>query len=187
MCQAVVLAAGYSSRAQLNKLALKIDGVPILRRIVMTLLQLCEEVVVVSGHYHDAVLELVGELEGVRVVYNEAYDLGMFSSVLKGIGQINSDCFLIPGDYPLIQASTCQAMLLAKGPVVVPVFKGRRGHPILLKGASVNQLKLEALTSNLRTFRDRYDVTYIDVEDEGILLDVDTIEDYEAIGRVWSK
>lgn len=184
MCQAIVLAAGYSSRAKTNKLALEIMNIPLLEMIVMTLRQVCSEVVVVSGHYHEDVMKMFDQVVGVRVVKNNHYELGMFSSVKTGTDYISEDCFITPGDYPLIKRETCELLLNAKGDMIVPTYNKRRGHPLLIKKQLIDALKKEPVTSNLKEFRDRYRVTYVPVEDEGILQDVDTMEDYRTLKKL---
>lgn len=181
MYQAVVLAAGYSSRAKTNKLRLTVLNVSILRRIVMTLLQVCSEVIVVSGHHHEEVLGLVEDMACVRVVYNERYDLGMFSSVKTGIEFVTDDVFIMPGDCPMVQSVTCEQMKAVASDIVVPTFSGRKGHPILIRKKLLDTLKKEPEASNLKAFRDRHDVAYIEVKDESILWDVDTIDDYHTL------
>jgi molybdenum cofactor cytidylyltransferase len=66
---------------------------------------------------------------------------------------------------------------------VVPTYNGRKGHPIVIKQRLIQPLLEEDIGSNLKVFRDRYEVAYIPVEDEGILLDIDTIDDYHHILR----
>lgn len=179
--QAVILAAGLSSRAKQNKLQLPIQGIPILQRIVMTLQQKCDLVIVVTGRYQHDVLELLDGMKGVQLVHNEAYELGMFTSVQKGVSVVQGDFFLVPGDVPIFSVDTLDRLASAHGMFRVPVFEGRRGHPIFMEGSLVTSLLKEPPTSNLRKFRDRYDVVYVEVPDPGVAMDVDTLEDYEQL------
>lgn len=181
MCQAIVLAAGYSSRAKTNKLILDYKGLPILTNLVMTLLQVCEDVIVVTGHYHDEVVSLVKDLERVEVIYNQNYDRGMFSSVQKGLAAITSDFFVIPGDCPIVKIETCELLLEAEGVIAVPVYEGRKGHPIRIRASLIEALRNEPNDSNLKHFRDKHPVTLVSVTDQGVLIDVDTMKDYELL------
>lgn len=181
MCDAIVLAGGFSSRTYKNKLELPINGEPLLRVVVMTLQQCCNNIVVVGGHYYNEVVEMLKDMERVKVVYNPNYNEGMFSSVLTGVAFMTQDFVLIPGDYPLIHKSTYKTIIDTEGEIVVPTYKGRKGHPILIRRHLIHPLLLESPLSNLKKFRDRYQVTYLPVEDEGILMDIDTIDDYENI------
>jgi len=181
MCDAVVLAGGYSSRTYMNKLELPINGEPILHIVVMTLQQCCNNIVVIGGHYYKEVALMLKDMEGVRVVYNPNYHEGMFSSVLTGVAYMTQDFILIPGDYPFIQASTYKSVMDTEGELVVPTYKDRKGHPIFIRQHLIHPLLMESPLSNLKKFRDRYQVTYLPVEDEGILMDIDTIEAYESM------
>lgn len=179
MCDAIVLAGGFSSRTQMNKLELTIKGEPILRIVVMTLQQCCHDIIVVGGHYYNEVAKMLEDMEHVRVVNNPNYNEGMFSSVLTGVAYMTRDFILIPGDYPFILESTYNSIINTEGEMVVPTYKGRKGHPIFIRQQLIHPLLMESPLSNLKIFRDRYQVTYLPVEDEGILIDIDTIEEYE--------
>lgn len=90
---------------------------------------------------------------------------------------------ILPGDLPLVQAATLQAVAhaLAQHAVVVPMFQGARGHPVgfsvacraaLLdlkgnNGAAPVVLSQAAINS----------VAFIDVSDEGTVTDIDTLDD----------
>lgn len=179
MCQAIVLAAGYSSRAKMNKMDLKIGGISILQRIVRTFLEVSDEVIVVSGHYHEEVEKLVGSMDRVVLAQNVNYDLGMFSSIKTGLEFIYDDCFITPGDYPLIDVTTLIKMKQIKGRMIVPMYKGRKGHPLLIRKELLEKLKEESISSNLKEFRNRYDLTCLAVDNKGVLMDIDTMEDYD--------
>jgi len=181
---AIVLAAGYSSRANTNKLALNIGNHSILSRTIQALYLTCEKVVVVGGHHYESVKKLIKDFDKVILVKNEQYDLGMFSSVKTGVKEISNDFFLIPGDYPLVKSSTYTKLTKSTGDISVPVFNKRRGHPIFIKKKLIPLLLEEPITSNLKLFRDNQNVEYIEVEDQGILLDIDTMDDYNKIKKL---
>jgi molybdenum cofactor cytidylyltransferase len=104
----------------------------------------------------------------------------MFTSVLTGANAApEGDLLILPGDIPFVQSSTMKALLDGSGVIRVPIHQGRRGHPLFLHREVASALRHEPSTSNLREFRDRYEVTEIAVEDPAIDQDIDTIEDYE--------
>ena len=82
---------------------------------------------------------------------------------------------------PLIQKETFRSLLNASGEIRVPIFNNRKGHPILIKKELIDPLLNEPVDSNWKVFRDRYTVNYIETTDEGVLIDVDTMEDYLLI------
>ncbi len=181
MIDGVILAGGYSSRLKKNKMTLIFDDLPIICNVIEAMKQYCDKIIVVTGHYHDEIERVVKKYEVVNVVRNTNYNLGMFSSVKAGVKDINNDFFLTPGDYPLIKASTYKKLLDSKGMIRVPIYNGRKGHPILISKELIDPLLKEPVESNLKVFRDRYKVNYIEVDDKGVLIDVDTMEDYLTI------
>jgi CTP:molybdopterin cytidylyltransferase MocA len=66
------------------------------------------------------------------------------------------------------------------GAIVIPAYRGRKGHPTLLP-----RFVLEDLVK-VATLRDvigqhSAKITLLDVDDEGVILDMDTPEDYRKI------
>jgi molybdenum cofactor cytidylyltransferase len=105
----------------------------------------------------------------------------MFSSVKKGVSCIKNDFFLIPGDYPLVKKQTIDKLIASSGEIRVPIYNGRKGHPIFIEKELIQELLEEPITSNLKVFRDRHTVNYVEVDDKGILLDVDYEEDLKNL------
>lgn len=180
-CDAVVLAAGYSSRAGTNKMTLIIENKTILERVIETLLIVCDKIVVVGGHNYKSIKYITDKYANVRLAENSNYHLGMFSSVKCGVSEMTGDFFLIPGDYPLVKQSTYEALIKGTGDFIVPEYKGRRGHPVLIKKELIKLINEEPIESNLKVFRDKCNTEFIETDDEGILIDLDTMEDFEKI------
>jgi len=181
MPQGVILAGGYSSRMEQNKMLLEIDAKTIIEHAIEAMQDHVKEVIIVTGRYHEDIQNVVSKYPKVRIVRNDDYDQGMFSSVLRGVREVDGDCFLTPGDYPLIKSKTYEALLKKKGAFRVPVHLEKRGHPVYMEKAIIEELKKEPVTSNLKSFRNRHELTEVDVKDPGILFDVDFLEEYEAI------
>lgn len=185
---AVLLAAGYSSRTHTNKMTLEINGQSILSHIIETFYPFCENIIVVGGHYYDATKELVRQYSHVKLIKNERYDLGMFTSIKAGVRETEGDFFITPGDYPLILRATCEQMknhFLKRGQkghdILIPTYNEKRGHPILLCKSLKEPLLKEGDDSNLRVFKERYSVDYLEVKDRGIIMDLDTMKDYQKL------
>ena len=185
MAQAIVLAAGLSSRAKRNKLALSLGHRSILQILVTTLQQTCREIIVVTGHYREDVEQLLEGYDHVTFVHNEDYEKGMFSSVLTGVAQVKEDFVITPGDCPSIQEATIKALLASEGLLRVPLVGKRRGHPLFVSFELVDKLLQEPVESNLKVFRDRYPITEVLVKDTGSLVDIDTYEQYQQLKRMW--
>lgn len=183
-CNAVVLAAGYSSRAGTNKMALTIDNQTVIARVIETLLVVCDKIVVVGGYNYESVKGLIQKYDRVKIVENKNYSKGMFSSVKRGVEEMTGDFFLIPGDYPMVKPSTYKTLMSGKKDFIVPTYKGRRGHPVLIKKNLIGSILKEPLDSNLKAFRDKCETEFLEIDDEGILMDIDTMEDYYKIRKL---
>ena len=177
MVTGIVLAGGYSSRAKVNKLLLKVDRKPLIYHTINSLKPFVDKIVVVTGRYDK---ELRPYLDDVTVIYNKDYDLGMFSSVKTGLTLVNDECLIIPGDIAYVNHKTIESILKQKGCISIPTYKGERGHPLFLNKDMVELLKKEDMNSNLRKFIKKHEdkVNLIEVDDPFINFDIDTIEDY---------
>lgn len=184
--EGIILAAGFSSRAGTFKMELPFGKKKLLRRAVDGMKHCCSRVIVVGGFKIERVMEIVKNCPDVRVVLNKNYQKGMFSSVQEGVRHVNGDIFFImPGDHPLITKETYRKLideLTAAGPdrdIAVPVYKDRKGHPVLLRKKIKEELLREPHDSTLKKFIHRKGFLPVPVDNSGILVDVDTREDYE--------
>lgn len=143
--------------------------------------KVCGRVIVVGGHRFQEIGTAIGDFPGVDLVYNENYPKGMFSSVLKGIGQVTAErFFLCPGDYPLIEKQTYLDLLARDSAIVLPTYQGHSGHPVLI-GARLIPDIMNGDYDNLRSFIWSNRPRLVEVTDPGIHVDVDTIADYQKI------
>lgn len=187
---AVILAAGYSSRADGFKMQFELGNKAVLQLVIEAFLSTCKHIVVVGGYQYERLLPLIEPYgKHVRLVLNKDFDKGMFSSVKVGIKEVVSEqFFLTPGDYPLITENICRNILAAKKEFVVPSFEHRGGHPILLPSSCIKELLLEDDESNLKSFLKKKPVRYINVKDDAVMYDIDTKEDYEQLkNRIENK
>ncbi len=183
--EGVVLAGGYSTRAGTFKMTLPLAGKTLIEQTIQGMYDLCSRIIVVGGHRFEKIAFLSQRYRKIQLVFNKDYQSGMFSSIKEGVKHLEGErFFLIPGDYPLARKEVYEKMLQVKGDIVVPTFGGRKGHPVLMKSSLAQELLRETGDSNLKIFIDRKGYTLVDVADEGILVDVDTVTDYErAVSR----
>ncbi|OEH85319.1 hypothetical protein BHU72_04280 [Desulfuribacillus stibiiarsenatis] len=180
--EGVILAAGLSSRAIVYKMELDFGGKTLIERSIEAIYDLCDQVIVVGGYKIEVIRELTKRFSRVKVVENPAYAKGMFTSVKAGLVATTAEKVLFtPGDYPLITPKTCEIMLHKEGEVVVPLWKGKKGHPIVLRRSLINEILLEPDDSNLKAILRRKIAAFVDVNDPGILIDIDTMSDYNNI------
>lgn len=193
---AVILAGGYSTRADGFKMEFDIEGKTILQRCIEGFYDSCRKIIVVTGFKYEKIEKLVKDYEKVVTVYNDNYPKGMFTSIKKGISQVESEkFFLTPGDYPLINKKIIDDILSKSikeknknKEVIIPSFCGKGGHPILVDSSIVQDILIKSDDYNLREFLKNRKVAYEIIEDKSIIIDVDTAKDYnEALSEFNKK
>jgi molybdenum cofactor cytidylyltransferase len=139
----------------------------------------CDEVVVVLGH--DAERIRTGITRPARFIVNPNPELGQLSSLQCGLKAVpDADAiFFTPVDYPAIHPRTVRLLLAHAGTFAMPRFEGRRGHPVLLDRKLARELLL--CETSARDVIRAHDPVYVDVDDPGILEDVDDPASYARL------
>jgi CTP:molybdopterin cytidylyltransferase MocA len=185
---AIVLAAGRGERLGGGKLGLPWGDNTILGTVLATLRDAgATDILVVLGHQPE-LLQPIVTAAGARGVVNREFDRGMLTSVQCGLRHVENvkGVLLLPGDQPLVRADTCRAVAAALVPpagFVIPRCNDRGGHPVAIAAdLFATVLELDP-TVGLRQLRDRAPdrVRYVEVDDPGIGLDIDTPDDYRAM------
>ncbi len=180
----LVPAAGRSSRLGRAKATLPFRG----RTIAGTVAELLREggcaglrFVVAPGE--ERLARLCSRLDG-EVIYNRRPERGMLSSIVAGLDGLDRTSRLVvhPVDFPAVAPETVATLLAAlddaESGVAVPLFRGRRGHPIALRGAALAEVERLDPEVGLRQIFDRIEPREVAVDDEGCRLDVDRWSDY---------
>lgn len=184
---AVIAAAGLSSRMGTFKPLMEIGGETMARRVVSAFRQIgAEEIVVVTGHNADVLEAHLADLGPVCLRNRDYARSQMFDSLRLGLSRLRGRCrrvFITPVDVPLFTADTLRRLLDTPGELVCPVYRGRRGHPLLLDGTLVPFLLSDTGEGGLRGALARWDgpVTEVEVPDPAILRDADTPSDAAAL------
>lgn len=174
----ILLAGGCSCRAGVFKMARQVGGRHLLLWGLETLAAVCSRVIVVAGSEAHKVAALVAGIPGVELERNRDYALGMLTSVQAGARRVRGGrFFVLPGDMPLVRPQTLAKLLAARGDVVVPACGGRRGHPVLLAATRVPEILAEPPGSSLGNVIRRLGAVVVEVDDPGVLADVDTPAD----------
>jgi molybdenum cofactor cytidylyltransferase len=185
--EAIVLAAGYSSRANTFKMTLPLGQMTVLEQTISNFNGICSRVIVVSGFRAELIQEEIVKICNknaysfqIKHVYNENFNQGMFTSIQKGCNEVNAQAFFItPGDCPLVKKETLQLIAEHKGDVVIPSFHYKGGHPIKLSKVVKQKILETNPMSNLRVVLNNHEKKYLIVNDPGVLMDMDTPEDYQ--------
>jgi len=188
---AVVLAAGGARRYGALKQMLSWGSGTLLSQVVDTALaSQADPVVVLLGSQAAACRSALGE-RPVTVVVNRDWERGQSSSLKVGLaalpGNVMAAVFPL-ADQPRVTAATLDALIerhrATLAPVVWPEYKGERGNPVLFDRDLFPELMQltgdvggRALLGDTSALAER-----VDVPDAGILLDIDTPQDYRGAG-----
>lgn len=187
MICAVVLAAGLSRRMGVQKLLLPFSGKTVIAHIVDQLLaSTVDEVHVVVGHQAERVsAELSGR--AISIVKNPNYKSGMLSSVRCGLRNLPEKCRAVMvalGDQPSVTTELIDQMLQSfattNKSVLVPLYKDKRGHPILFSSLYRDMILTQYDDIGLRGILRNHpeDIFELPVSNASILCDMDYPEDY---------
>ena len=140
------------------------------------------DVIAVLGHRAEDVLLLV-DAAGTRGIINEAYREGRASSLRTGAAAAEGakTVVVLSVDQPRPAAVTRRLLADHTSGITVPSHDGRRGHPVILDGALLPELReVDEATQGLRSVIARHaaDVHEIPFDSATVLLDLNTPEDY---------
>lgn len=188
---AIVLAAGTSRRAgALNKLLHDVEGEPMIRRVVRTVLDAgTGPCIVVLGHEADRVRGVLRDLP-VAFVVNASFDEGMGTSIARGIAAMATEevdaAFIVLGDMPRVRAEDLERLLLAHAAstrhlIIAPEAgrgqQRRLGNPVLWPRRYFGELAAlrgdRGAKGILRSASGA--VLRVPIDHEGVLFDMDTV------------
>jgi molybdenum cofactor cytidylyltransferase len=189
----VVLAAGKSSRMGTAKQLLSLGSGTVLGQTLTNVRNSgLEEIVLVLGSSAESIRRQLPDslLEDVRIVTNEAYEQGMASSLRAGISAVSpraEAALVILADQPFIRTETFDRIVeeyrRTHARIVIPMHRGLRGNPVLLDRSVFHEvMALEGDIGCRAIFGSHPDeIVKVEVEDPGILLDIDNQNDYEQL------
>ena len=188
MIVGIVLAGGASRRMGRSKASLVIGGETFLQRAVNTLAAGgCDDVVVVLNPDEPGTADLVPD--GIaRSTWGGGAGTQQIDSLRAGLRAVTPEAVaavVLPVDHPRVEATTVTALIEASNAggalIVRPVCDGRHGHPALFAARLFAELLQDDLPEGARTVVGRHagDSKSVEVGDPGVLVDVDTLDDFE--------
>lgn len=179
---AIVLAAGRGERFGGGKLAALLAGRPLLGHAMRIALASPAERVILVGRPD------VEPIDHPKVTTVDLASTALSDSLRLGLttaGEVEGALIFL-GDMPLVPPDMAARLVEAIGdaPAAFPTWRGKPGHPVLLARSAF--ALAEGLTGDEglgRMLRGRRDVVRLAVEDEGVVLDVDRVEDLAEIAQ----
>jgi CTP:molybdopterin cytidylyltransferase MocA len=188
---AIVLAAGASTRMGRPKASIRWRGATFVEHATMRARAAgCNPIVIVSG-----AVELAAVSDAIEV-HNARWPEGQLSSLQAGVRAVLAraptigGCLIFTVDRPAVQQATVDALVAAwrsepKG-LWQPRHRGRSGHPMLYPADLLPALLALAPDSSARELVRSEPVRtrrrMLDVDDAGVVLNVDTPEDLRELG-----
>lgn len=189
MINAIVLAAGESSRMGKPKPLLQFGDRTFLEQIITVLQDAhVDRITVVLGARAEAIARTV-DLSETDVVVNNGFRNGQLSSLIAGLESTPPETeaiLLCLVDSPFITSDTVNQVVErfreTNAPIVIPTFHGKRGHPSLFAHAVFEQLMKappeEGARHVVRANEDK--IVEVEVPENAIAVGINTPEDYRA-------
>ncbi|HVX65036.1 MAG TPA: nucleotidyltransferase family protein [Bryobacteraceae bacterium] len=191
---AIILSGGESRRMGTPKALLEAPGSSetFLDRLIRVFRAQCAPVIVVLGHEADRIRAGAARADEAVFVVNERYREGQLSSLQCGVRAVppEAEGFLFtPVDIPMVAPGTVAALAGAlaredgRALVALPRCAGRHGHPVCCRRAIGEELLTLAPGAQARDVIHRHaaQTCYVDVDDPGILRDIDDPAAYQAM------
>lgn len=189
--EGILLAAGESRRMGFPKPLLRLNGETFLTHIARSMLVAVERLIIVLGAHADQIAAAAPGGDRITIIDNPDYRLGQLSSIKRGLSAVGADAsaaILHLVDHPTVRAETFSLLTTeyekSGKPILVVRCGERRGHPVLFDRSVFGELKRAPMEAGARAVVNANDgrVIDVDVDDPGVLLDLDTPADLIRVG-----
>jgi|GEM_PF-347993 len=201
MIRAILLAAGKGSRMGIQKQLLNWSGDTLLEESINEILQLnkIDELTIVLGHNAVRIKDKIKNFENekVNIVINKNYDNGMHTSIRAGIKDMDpkiKHIMIALGDQPLIDkklfSDIIDRYLSVDKECLVPVYKGKRGHPVIIKRDFLER-EIDGIDGpgGLRKLiKERPEkIFFYEIDKEEVIIDLDYYDEYKLYRKKKAK
>ncbi|HLH42672.1 MAG TPA: nucleotidyltransferase family protein [Bryobacteraceae bacterium] len=191
MVTAIILAAGASRRMGRPKALLPYRGETFLNRLIRIAGQVAGSTIVVVGPPYAGRIRKRA-ITGPLFAANPEPERGQLSSLQIALAQLPPEAegfFFIPVDCPAVREETVRRLATAfarRDPqtlFVIPRYGDRRGHPVFAARSVASEFLALPVEAQARDVVHRHvsRTFYVEVEDRGILADIDDFAAYREL------
>jgi molybdenum cofactor cytidylyltransferase len=212
----LIISAGYSSRMKDFKPLMLYEGLPFIISVIVKTSHICRNLYVVTGHRNEDIQEEVRRwlnkqpeqhalkflncssnqwktlYSRVKFIYNEQYDLGMFSSLKIGLEHIEKDNWILYHfvDQPHIPADFYTLFMKQMDDNyhwIQPRYQKKNAHPILISNDLAEDISKADISIELKSFSKDQNIKkkFWDCDYPQVLSDFDTPESLYRPGELY--
>lgn len=169
------------------KQLLPLKGKPLMRHSLDTLLSSGIGDIVVVLNNGDSPTAMAVKGSPVYMVFNPVPEGDMAGSLragLRAVDKSSSGVLISLADQPLVSVETIKSLVALHGQqpdkILIPQYETKKGHPVLLPKSILEDI---FYGGTLRDIINKYPerVRLLPVTDEGVVLDIDTADDYKKL------
>jgi len=176
-----------------NKLLEKLQGKPIIRRVVEAALKSkANEVIVVLGWEANLIRGALADLS-CRLIVNQEFESGQSSSLKAGLNELNPvsrALLVLPGDLAMVDTQSINKVIdtynAEGGTIVIAGHDGKKGHPVLIDRRlfpEVERIDEETLGLKAIVKKHEPEIRIVETGSANVLTDIDTPFDLREISR----
>jgi molybdenum cofactor cytidylyltransferase len=180
----IITAAGMSTRQKQNKLLIRSCNETIIEKTINNFLNFDLDIFVVVGHQKELLIPILEHRfrKDIQIIENKDYKNGISSSLNAGIKATGKNYDYIGfcnGDKPFIKEKTIEILLKyikdIQPNILVPRYIEQNGHPTYFSKDYIKDFILISGDIGGQVVIKKYPkaVTYLPVNDEGVVLDMD--------------